>query len=602
MVTQDNNMKKLLIMCFVYCLYCISPVFAGEPGFLEITKAEKKQKGVVAETYKAGEVIPGMSVEGGAAKVGDKIAVGQRVSVPRDIFVTFTSSNGNIVETKTQVVETKTQIIETKTQVVEKTVETKTQTVFIVGNIIPEGESYIQNEGWIRYSVIQKAIEFFNVYHNKYLAAVEGTVFEVNVDLQKKEIEFTAEQGDVSVTREIKVKAGDKEIEGLKEVVIISGRNGKTHSVKYDLSVEEAFKIFKNYEDVLTYFKEQLKKDEKEGDHLKILIAKNNIGMTLHYLARYDEAIELFGGLLEKALDLKSESWIGTIQSNLGAAWHSKGKYDKAVEYFEKALKILLKVFGEYHPNVASTYNNLGSAWHYKGEYDKALEYYEKALNIFTKVLGNEHPNVAAYYNNLGAAWHSKGEYDKAIEYFEKALNIDLKVFGNEHPNVATDYNNLGVAWRAKGEYDKAIEYYEKALKIDLKVFGNEHPNVPNVARDYNNLGAAWYSKGEYEKAIEYYEKALNIDLKVFGNDHPHVATQYNNLGLAWHDKGEYDKALEYFEKALKIFNKFLGPDHPHTKTVEEHIRNLKEIEKTSYPKSHKIGGHACCFISTAID
>ncbi|OQX23669.1 MAG: hypothetical protein BWK80_24730, partial [Desulfobacteraceae bacterium IS3] len=220
-------MKRLLVMCFVWCLWCSSSLFAGEPGFLEITKAEKKQNGTVVETYKAGEEIPGMSVEGGKAKVGDKIAVGQRVSVPRDIFVSFTSSNGNIVETKTQA-------------------------VFIVSNIIPEGESYIQNEGWMRYSVIQKAVEFFNVYHNKYLAAVEGTVFEVNVDLQKKEIEFTAEQGDVSVTREIKVKAGDKEIEGLKEVVIISGRNGKAHSIKYDLDIEEAFKIFKNYDDVLT--------------------------------------------------------------------------------------------------------------------------------------------------------------------------------------------------------------------------------------------------------------------------------------------------------------------------------------------------------------
>jgi len=77
-------MKKLLVMCFVWCLWCSAPLFAQTPGFLEITKAEKKQKGVVVETYKAGEEIPGMSVEGGAAKVGDKIAVGQRVSVPRD--------------------------------------------------------------------------------------------------------------------------------------------------------------------------------------------------------------------------------------------------------------------------------------------------------------------------------------------------------------------------------------------------------------------------------------------------------------------------------------------------------------------------------------
>jgi len=554
-------------MCLVFCLWCSAPLFAQTPGFLEITKAEKKQKGVVVETYKAGNVIPGMSVEGGAAKVGDKIAVGQRVSVPRDIFVTFKSSNGNIIETKTQVVEA----LEITTQIVKKTVETKTQTVFIVGNIIPEGESYIQNEGWMRYSVIKKAIEFFNVSHDKYLATAEGTVFEVNVDLQKKEIEFTAEQRDVSVTREFKVKAGDKEIEGLKEVVIISGRSGKTHSVKYDLDIEESFKIFKNYDDVLTYFKEQLKKDEKEGDKLKILSAKNNIGMTLYYLALYDKAVELFSSLLEKAVELKSKYWIAAIQNNLGEARREKGEYDKAIAYLEKALNIDLKIFGSNHPDVATAYNNLGLAWDSKGEYDKAIAYYEKALNIDLKVFGNNHSDVARDYNNLGQAWDSKNEYKKAILYYKKALNIYL--FRKEPLNIVVICNSLGSAWKEEGEYDKAIEYYELSLNILIILFGNEHPSVVVVS---NKLGLAWREKGEYEKAIEYYEKALNIDLKIFGNDHPNLAIHYDKMGSTWEEKGEYDKAVDYYEKALKIYKKFLGTENPKTKTTEENIDFIK--------------------------
>jgi hypothetical protein len=38
-----------------------------------------------------------------------------------------------------------------------------------------------------------------------------------------------------------------------------------------------------------------------------------------------------------------------------------------------------------------------------QGKLDKAIELYEKALSIKIKVLGEEHPDVATSYNNLGA-------------------------------------------------------------------------------------------------------------------------------------------------------------------------------------------------------
>ena len=38
-----------------------------------------------------------------------------------------------------------------------------------------------------------------------------------------------------------------------------------------------------------------------------------------------------------------------------------QGKLDKAIEFGEKALGIQIKVLGEEHPDVASSYNNLGN-------------------------------------------------------------------------------------------------------------------------------------------------------------------------------------------------------------------------------------------------
>jgi hypothetical protein len=40
--------------------------------------------------------------------------------------------------------------------------------------------------------------------------------------------------------------------------------------------------------------------------------------------------------------------------------YQTQGKFDKAIEFGEKALRIGIKVLGEEHPDVASSYNNLG--------------------------------------------------------------------------------------------------------------------------------------------------------------------------------------------------------------------------------------------------
>jgi hypothetical protein len=42
--------------------------------------------------------------------------------------------------------------------------------------------------------------------------------------------------------------------------------------------------------------------------------------------------------------------------------YQDQGKLDKAIEFGEKALNITIKVLGEEHPDVATSYGNLGNA------------------------------------------------------------------------------------------------------------------------------------------------------------------------------------------------------------------------------------------------
>jgi hypothetical protein len=223
-------MKNIIVI--VSLLLCLAGSASAQEHFLEIIKAEQNQKSIAR-----GVTIPGMMVnEDKDVKVGRKLNVGDRVSVPKDVRVTFESSNTNKIETINN-------------------------TEFIVSNITDKGEAYYQLFGKIRYIVIPKAMEFFNVYHTKYCVAVEGTIFEVDIDLEKKEIEFTAEEGNVFIIREYNIKVGDKEIRQ-KERNKIYSRNEKLQQLKYGLKFDE--KKFKNYKEAVSA--DIKDKEDKEKD------------------------------------------------------------------------------------------------------------------------------------------------------------------------------------------------------------------------------------------------------------------------------------------------------------------------------------------------
>jgi len=274
------------------------------------------------------------------------------------------------------------------------------------------------------------------------------------------------------------------------------------------------------------------------------------------------KAIDYLIEALKIQLDLFGEKHpdVATSYDNLGGAYHRKGDLDQAIAYHNKALNIQLDLFGQNHADVATTYNNLGSAYHYKGDLNQAIEYLNKALKIRLDLFGEKHPDVAGCYNNLGSAYTDKGDLDQAIDYHNKALKIWLDLFGEKHPDVARSHNNLGLAYHHKGDLDQAIDYYNKALKIWLVLFAEKHPDV---ATSYNNLGGAYHDKGGLDQAIDYHNKALKIRIDLFGEKHPDVARSYNNLGRAYHYKGDFDQAIDYYNKALKIWLVLFGEKYP---------------------------------------
>ena len=242
-----------------------------------------------------------------------------------------------------------------------------------------------------------------------------------------------------------------------------------------------------------------------------------------------------------------------------GIVYCSLREYNHAKELHKKALAISTNVFGEDHPNVATSYNNLASVYYRLAEYNKAKELHEKALMIRKNNFGEDHADVAKSYSTLAPVYYSMGEYNQAKELHKKALMIRKKIFGEDHVDVAKSYSTLAPVHYSIGEYNQAKELHEKALMIYKKIFGEDHAHV---ATSLNNLASVNSTLGEYNQAKELQEKALMIRKKIFGEDHANVATSYSNLASVYNRLGEYNQAKELNEKALMISKKIFGENN----------------------------------------
>jgi tetratricopeptide (TPR) repeat protein len=385
-----------------------------------------------------------------------------------------------------------------------------------------KGESITQilGEAWFK---VTRALNFFEVAHDRFLAAVKGTEFKVAAD--GGEIQFVWIAGQIKVSREVKVKiAGAPQAE---PVTLTEDVSAERQRVRYPLNVDEYLRDFKSYRDVEEYFRNQLEEDEKSGDQARILHAWANLGTALVTIGKDKDAIEYFDRSLALHLQVYPDAFHPAIAGDyarLGIAYSDSGDARKAIGYFEQALALLLRLYPDgVHPEIAVNYTNLGAAYSRLGDPRRAIDYFEQSLALLPKLYSGAdgvYPSiaadaaVAANLGNLGGEYGKLKEPRKAIEYFDKALALHLKLYPDGlHPDVAADYNNLGVQYVLLGDLVKAADSYDHALGLLLQLYADGvHPSIAMV---YKNLASVWRARGDSARADEYVRKQKDTEAKL---------------------------------------------------------------------------------------
>ena len=100
-------------------------------------------------------------------------------------------------------------------------------------------------------------------------------------------------------------------------------------------------------------------------------------------------------------------------------------------------------------PRKAKTWKQLNGRavqLYHECQYSQAVSLTEEALTLARQIWGEEHPNIATSLNNLAYLYNSQGRYAEALPLYQQALEMHTRLFAGDHRYVATNLNKIGRA------------------------------------------------------------------------------------------------------------------------------------------------------------
>ncbi len=311
----------------------------------------------------------------------------------------------------------------------------------------------------------------------------------------------------------------------------------------------------------------------------------NCIGSLLMKKGEYKEAIIYHYKALEiqQIITPRNENDIATTYSDLGTAYYYLENLDSADICFKEDALLTMKLYGNNHHKLATTYANMAEVNVERGEYAKAIEYNLRSLEIDRNIEQSDkiQLDIATIYNNIAIVYRKIGEYEKdtsaytiALQYLFDALDIRKHILGEKHPAVATVYNNLSNVYDSKYDYEKSLKYSLMDINIVEEIYGEDNPDL---AISYGNLALTYKRMKNYEQAMIYNQLALQLKLKYYPEISTTVGGTYNNMGTLYYMMGDLNLAHQYLSKAYNIISQIMGEEHKLAKIIKGHIADVEE-------------------------
>lgn len=288
-------------------------------------------------------------------------------------------------------------------------------------------------------------------------------------------------------------------------------------------------------------------------------------GNALEELARLDEAEAVYHSLPD-------DDPLAVV--GRGSVLRSRGEYVAAEAELLQGVALAESRFGEWSLELATALNALGMTYKYWGRFDDGRAVYERALAILVRAFGDDHPDLATLHHNLGGLEHARRAFEAAEPHARRSVELRRQWQGPEHVSTAEDEAAWAPILHALGRDDEAEALLRHAIVVLERELGPDHPEVAGA---WNNLGSAL---ADDEAAVAAYRHALAAKERSLGPDHPSVAITLNNIAVKERRRGDLEEAERLYRRALEILESRVEPDHPNLLLTQRNLERLLEEGK----------------------
>lgn len=264
----------------------------------------------------------------------------------------------------------------------------------------------------------------------------------------------------------------------------------------------------------------------------------------------------------------------------IALAYRRQGKYAEADPLFREVISINRATLGNNHPTTAESLNDLAVNLYSLEKFTEAAKIFQESLAILTETRGDADTKTSEVRRFLAMLYLWQKDYTAAELLMRNALAISRRMHGDIHEQTAEKLADLATFMRIQGNYPEAEILFREVLKTRRQLFGERKPIVAETMAE---LAQFAYLRRQFTQAEALYREVLSIVREAHGEEHEKTIDALAKIAVVHNAQGDYQQAESIYKEVVRLRRKVHGPRHSET---ADSLADLADVLRTQekYP------------------
>ncbi|NNE44946.1 MAG: tetratricopeptide repeat protein, partial [Gemmatimonadetes bacterium] len=232
-------------------------------------------------------------------------------------------------------------------------------------------------------------------------------------------------------------------------------------------------------------------------DHREVLRALSVRGMIYTEAMQFDEALTLYGELMqqaEAAHGSDSEEYL-TAREGRAYALLQLERMDEAEAEYQELIPRARELFGNDSPVTMRFIHSAGLCYVRMERFEEGLAHYLESLEMGRRVQGSDHTETHVSLINLARLYVTLGRFAEAETHVREALDIAERTMPPTSFAMAMSHAVLGDALQGQERYEEAEPFFIHAYGLFTDLMGPQSGGslimAQNIVKGRTSRGAA---------------------------------------------------------------------------------------------------------------